>query len=60
MDREIKVLSDQIRSTSLSLHSYLKHGHLEKVYEHGLLWSGYTNWSTVRVSLERLMLKLSW
>ena len=37
MDREIKVLSDQIRSTSLSLHSYLKHGHLEKVYEHGLL-----------------------
>ena len=24
------------------------------------LWSGYTNWSTVRVSLERLMLKLSW
>ena len=23
-------------------------------------WSGYTNWSTVRVSLERLMLKLSW
>ena len=37
MDLEIKVLSDQIRSTSLSLHSYLKHGHLEKVYEHGLL-----------------------
>ena len=24
------------------------------------IWSGYTNWSTVRVSLERLMLKLSW
>ena len=24
------------------------------------LWSGYTNWSTGRVSLERLMLKLSW
>ena len=23
-------------------------------------WSGYTNWTTVRVSLERLMLKLSW
>ena len=23
-------------------------------------WSGYTNWSTGRVSLERLMLKLSW
>ena len=25
-----------------------------------IVWSGYTNWSTVRVSLERLMLKLSW
>lgn len=37
MDIEIKVLSDQIRITCLSLHSYLKHGHLEKVYEHGLL-----------------------
>lgn len=29
-------LCDQIRETSLELHSYLRHGHLEKVYENGL------------------------
>lgn len=29
-------LCDRIRETSLSLHSYLRHGHLEKVYENGL------------------------
>ena len=29
-------LSDQIRETSFSLHRYLRHGHLEKVYENGL------------------------
>lgn len=29
-------LSDQIRETSFALHKYLRHGHLEKVYENGL------------------------
>ncbi len=29
-------LCDTIRETSFSLHTYLKHGHLEKVYENGL------------------------
>jgi len=29
-------LCDCIRETSLALHSYLRHGHLEKVYENGL------------------------
>jgi GxxExxY protein len=29
-------LCDRIRETSLALHSYLRHGHLEKVYENGL------------------------
>ncbi len=29
-------LCDQIRETSFSLHRYLRHGHLEKVYENGL------------------------
>lgn len=29
-------LSDLIRETSFSLHQYLRHGHLEKVYENGL------------------------
>lgn len=27
---------DRVRETSLALHSYLRHGHLEKVYENGL------------------------
>jgi GxxExxY protein len=29
-------LCDQIRETAFALHCYLKHGHLEKVYENGL------------------------
>jgi GxxExxY protein len=29
-------LCDRIRETSLALHSHLRHGHLEKVYENGL------------------------
>jgi GxxExxY protein len=33
----VKYLSDVIRQTSFELHSYLKHGHLEKVYENGLM-----------------------
>ena len=33
---EIFVLCDQIRETSFSLHRYLRHGHLEKIYENGL------------------------
>jgi GxxExxY protein len=30
-------LCDQIRETSFALHAYLRHGHLEKVYENGLV-----------------------
>ena len=33
---EIFELCDRIRETSYALHRYLKHGHLEKVYENGL------------------------
>ena len=29
-------LCDQIRETAFALHRYLRHGHLEKVYENGL------------------------
>lgn len=29
-------LCDRIRETSFSLHSHLRHGHVEKVYENGL------------------------
>ena len=29
-------LCDVVRETSFSLHQYLRHGHLEKVYENGL------------------------
>ena len=34
--KEIFQLCDQVRETAFALHSYLKHGHLEKVYENGL------------------------
>ena len=34
--KEIFQLCDQIRETAFALYCYLKHGHLEKVYENGL------------------------
>lgn len=36
MEQRIKEITDQIRETAFELHKYLKHGHLEKVYENGL------------------------
>ena len=33
---DIFFLCDQIRDTAFALHGYLKHGHMEKVYENGL------------------------
>ena len=33
---DIKVLCDQVRQTRFQVHSYLVHGHLEKVYENAL------------------------
>jgi GxxExxY protein len=33
---DIFKLCDQIRETAFALHRYLRHGHLEKVYENGL------------------------
>ena len=36
MNLPVFELCDRIRETSLALHSYLRHGHLEKVYENGL------------------------
>ncbi len=35
-NEEVKALCDQIRETAFALHAYLRHGHLEKVYENGL------------------------
>ena len=35
-EKEILNLCDHIRQTAFDLHVYLKHGHLEKVYENGL------------------------
>lgn len=32
----IKSLCDLVRETAYALHNYLRHGHLEKVYENGL------------------------
>lgn len=37
MKNEIFTLCDQIRETGFALHRYLRHGHLEKVYENGLV-----------------------
>ncbi len=36
MDGEVKRLCDFIRQTACEIHCYLKHGHLEKVYENAL------------------------
>ncbi|HMP75529.1 MAG TPA: GxxExxY protein [Kiritimatiellia bacterium] len=33
---QVLQMCDQIRETAFALHSYLRHGHLEKVYENGL------------------------
>ena len=35
-EQEVLSLCDQIRETAFSLHTWLRHGHLEKVYEQGL------------------------
>jgi len=35
-EQEILELCDRIRQCAFDLHSYLRHGHLEKVYENGL------------------------
>jgi GxxExxY protein len=35
-DEDILALSDRVRQTAFELHTYLRHGHLEKVYENGL------------------------
>ena len=35
-ETEIKALCDQVRDAAFALHNYLRHGHLEKVYENGL------------------------
>jgi GxxExxY protein len=35
--RDVFALCDVVRETSFALHRYLRHGHLEKVYENGLL-----------------------
>lgn len=34
---EVFELCDQVREISFALHRYLRHGHLEKVYENGLV-----------------------
>ncbi len=36
MKDPVFALCDQVRETSFALHTYLRHGHLEKVYENGL------------------------
>lgn len=36
-DQEVLDLCDRIRQVAFDLHVYLRHGHLEKVYENGLV-----------------------
>lgn len=33
----VRALCDQVRGAALALHGYLRHGHLERVYEAGLV-----------------------
>ena len=57
-DQNLSTLGEMV-SRDTNIDNWLKESYdanREFVYD----WSGYTNWSTVRVSLERLMLKLSW
>ena len=35
-EQEVMDLCDQVRQIAFNLHVYLRHGHLEKVYENGL------------------------
>jgi len=35
-DQAVFALCDVVRQTAFALHSYLRHGHLEKVYENGM------------------------
>jgi GxxExxY protein len=35
-EERVLALCDRIRAISLALHGFLRHGHLEKVYENGL------------------------
>lgn len=35
-EKEILELCDRVRQTAFELHTFLRHGHLEKVYENGL------------------------
>jgi len=35
-DQDVMTLCDHIRVTSMAIHAYLKHGHLEKIYENAL------------------------
>ncbi|MBU4198622.1 MAG: GxxExxY protein [Verrucomicrobia bacterium] len=35
-EKEILDLCDRVRQVAFDLHTYLRHGHLEKVYENGL------------------------
>ena len=36
-DDEIMRLCDTVRETSFAIHKYLRHGHLEKIYENALV-----------------------
>jgi GxxExxY protein len=35
-DKDVFELCDRIREAAFNMHAYLRHGHLEKVYENGL------------------------
>ena len=37
VESDIFKLCDKVRETAFALHTFLKHGHLEKVYENGVL-----------------------
>lgn len=36
-ESDVFVLCDRVRETAFALHKYLRHGHLERVYENGMV-----------------------
>ncbi len=36
-EEQVRQLCDKVREAAFALHNYLRHGHLEKVYENGMV-----------------------
>jgi hypothetical protein len=62
MDSDIFKLCDLIREASFQVHSFLRHGHLEKVYENGMTascmeYSLLINLGSNKIEIRKFFLK---